>query len=342
MKHIVILTISAMILSFAGCKKVEDVNNEMPLETGVNPGPLYEASTFIRSFATFELLSAEIEQTTGFSLEDLIAYEKNIGFNSYGKVADQRMMEILRVVDYYEAMEDTILAATRAAAEIEQMLSQNATYIHMVTDDEGEISCETKYYRSPFRYVMNIDRMFRVDTLYFKVFEGGHASCGVSNLNALRNLSEAQFDLLEEDDPIFNVCKYDDGTKGGNHGPHKKITKTSGSNRVHVELTYVLYSRQWLTPGYKVDASFRVKTWSEKKVLFKWWSVQHTYTNNINARIMIGGNLKGGSDVGSNGGYKREKELCPIKGNFLSGIGSIYDASGYGKTPGITCNVNLN
>jgi hypothetical protein len=257
---------AAAMFSFVGCKKVEEINNNElpPAKTGTPPGG-GEASSSMRTFASFDLFSAEVEKTVAFTLAELVAYEQSINFNSYGKVADQRMEEILRIVDEYAMMEDTILAQTRLAQDIERLVV-SSTYLQMVTDKEGEISCETKYFRSPWRYVMNLDRMFKADTLYFKVFESGYASCGSANYTALRNMSEAQFDLLKEDDAIFDIVKYDDGGRG-NYGWSVSKTQTSGSNRVTVQLYFS--KTFWQKDNYyyntRIVGSYRAKIWSEKK-----------------------------------------------------------------------------
>jgi len=341
-RNIIFLTIAAAIISLTGCKKVEDVNNnDMLMTTTGNNGGGASGCPY-RTFATFDLFSAEVDKTTGFSYDELVAYEQSIKFDSYGKLADQAMMEVLKKVDVYMAMEDTIAAHGKALQE----LQLNTAFLQLVTEEDGEQSCETKYYRSTYRYVMNTDRVLKVDTLFYKVFEGGHASCGTSHYNALLNMSEAQFSLLGENDPIFNVFKYDDddGAKG-NYGKSVTRTTTSGKNRVHVNLKYLEFGpRVVFLNTVGLDGEFWVKTWSQHKTLGIWWNVQHTYTNDISAKLFINGSLRTGTDKGSNGGFKREKRLLSLREVFPNNPDPIYihSCSGYGKIPGITCYMNLN
>ena len=66
-------------------------------------------------------------------------------------------------------------AQTMNAKKLEQSLTANSEYLQLVIDSDGEQHFETKYFSSPYRYIMNRYNMFRVeDTIYFKVFEGGH------------------------------------------------------------------------------------------------------------------------------------------------------------------------
>jgi len=342
--NIILVVTLAAIISFAGCKKAEDINNsEMPLKAvGTQPG--IEASTTIRTFATFALLDAEVAKTIEFSYDDLVTYEQSIRFNSYGKVADQRMVEVLKEVDYYETMSDTVMATTMVTTMITQLLNQHSAYIHMVSDENGEQSCETKYFKSLYRYVMNMNRMFKVDTLYFKVFEGGHASCGASNYNALSNLTEQQFVLLDENDPIFDVFKYDDGGRGFYTYLYKK--ETSGKNRVQVSIEPMLYSKKYVGNGnWYIRGGYYVKTWGQHKTFGIWWNVKHNYTNDLTAKIAVGYSLRTGTDKGTTYGYKREKWML-----YLDETAYYYEnpevcistCSGYGKTPGITCYMNYN
>jgi len=295
----------------------------------------------MRMFATFDLFKAEVEQTTGFTYDELDAYERSIGFNSFGKIADQRMIELVKEVD---KMETTATSPIMAQARITQSLTANTTYLQIIADENGENSCETKYFRSPYRYVMNLERMFKVDTLYFKVFEEGHASCGISHYNDLRNLTDAQFSLLEETDTTFNVFKHASSGRG-NYGLYLAKTEISsdGKQKVTVELYYHQHSVIYWEYIMDLDAEFWVRTWGKHKWLGIWWDSHRTYTNNITLWVMVNGTLQSGSDVGSNGGYKRHKKLLSVH-NLYSYWPVIYinKSAGYGKIPAVTCYMNFN
>ena len=346
--NIILVVTLAAIISFAGCKKAEDVNNsEMPLKTtGTPPGT--EASSTIRTFANFDLLNAEVEKTTGFTYEQLVAYEQSIRFDSYGKMADQAMKPLSDIVEEAMATEEEE-SSTRGT--LIQMIEDSPRYIQIIIDEEGEEHVQTKYCGSSFRYVMNINRMFKVDTLYFKVFEGGHVSCATAYYNQLLSMSENDFSILESNG-IYDVFKYGEGDRG-NHGTYVKKGVKDGKTWLYVELVWSRsYLKKITLPGfedsYTVAGSFYVATWAEHLSCGKWWKVKHTYTNDITASIEIGGYSgcpkKTGSDKGTTTGQKRRTGyLVYINGDYYKGNNIyIHSSSGWGQKPNLRCYMNLN
>ena len=337
-RNIIFLTITAAIISLTGCKKVEDVNNgDVPMRNSSNSGDGMSTCPY-RTFSNFDLFNAEVEKTIGFTYDELVIYEQSINFNSFGKLADQAMMPLLRIVEEAIACEDEELS-TRSA--LEQMINANSQYLQIITDEDGEQSCETKYFRSTYRYVMNMDRIFKVDTFFFKVFEGGHASCGASHYNALLNLSESQFSLLEEGTgAIFNVFKYDGGDRG-NYGTSKKQTAVSGKNRVHVEIYCERSNYQNRPPNkYFAQVDLRARINGQHKWCGIWWPRQSTHTCDLTAKVKIGNIIKTGHKSGSSGGFSMNVALGSWVGEWTGSLPYIYSAYGYGKIPPVTCNIN--
>ena len=344
MKYIIV-TLSAAILCFAGCKKVEDINNNgmPPLKTGTPYGT--EASVSMRTFASADSLYAEMERTLGFTYAELDAYEQSIGFNSFGKIADQRMEAVLNMVERASIANTNAGASAAALAKIMQAISDNSQYLHIVIDENNEESCETKYFQSPYRYLMNADGMFQVDTTCVKVFAEGHASCGISHYNDLLNLSEAQFDLLEETDTTFNVFKYDDGNRG-NYGMEKEVStsngNSNGSQKVYVKIYYVPGIERANGQGLIITYScWRARTRALHKWCGIWWKSNRTYSQDITAQLVVHNTLYNGYCSGTRSGYYIDQVLVLFSGTYpIVPVRYIKNASGWGKVPAVTCYIN--
>jgi hypothetical protein len=339
MKKQFFLMIIAAIFAFVGCKKATEID-EAPLMSSLPPGGT-TVGTSIRSFPNNDALNVEVAKTLAFTYDELVAYEQSNSFNSFGKLAESAMMPV--IADIEEISEKEENAPNYRASEVLNLLNANSQFLHVITEDEEDY-CETKYHRSPYRYIMNSQCVFKVDTFYYKVFEGGHAYCGVSNYNRLFNMSEADFSALEDND-IFTVYKYSDNSRG-NYGHSVKRTNASGKEQVIVELYYVQIDRRMVSGCVKINGSFVVKTKGYRKALGIWWQVKRTCTNNISGTINVYNSTQSGSDNGTTFGYKREKVLSNISLTLPQGVNNeniyINSSSGYGKIPAVTCNMNLN
>jgi len=329
----ILTIIAAVAITFAGCNKMEETRND-----GFMP-PFKGPVLSIRSFADFNQLHSEIELINELTYDELLDYEATLHFSSFGKLADQAMMPILQQVEQaMEEDEDSSITST----ELEQLVSASSQYIHLVSDESGEVSCETKYFRSHYRYIMNSDRMFKVDTFYFKVFEGGHVSCGATYFNQLLSMSESTFSTLQSDS-IYNVFKYDDGGKGY-YGWYVERKSTCGKIRVLSALDYHEDKRIVFLSGVMiVNGGLWVRTWGHHKWAGIWWIAQRTYTNALTGKLYVNGTIKTGSDFGSNGGFKRERKLISTSDVTYYGnpLIYIYGASGSAYITGCTVDMSL-
>jgi len=212
----IILPLLAILFAFVSCKKEDNTDSLMHALPPIS----------IRSFPDIDALNVEVAKTLAFTYDDLVTYENSINFNSYGKLAEQAMMPILAKVETY--IEEGDIPQTRAT-ELQNILNANSQFLQLINDD-GEDYCETRYYRSSFRYIMNSQCVFKVDTFYYKVFEAGHVYCGASNYSSLLNMSESEFLTLQDND-VFTVYKYFNQKKG-NYGMSIEQTAKYGLNVV--------------------------------------------------------------------------------------------------------------
>jgi len=268
MKKLYLLTIFAVLFAFAGCKKASETDTLM--YSTPPGGPV--ANLSIRSFQNIDALNVEVVKTLAFTYEELVAYENSISFNSFGKLAEQAMMPILAKIEIYCLEEETPARTT----EVQNMLIANSKFLQVINND-GEDYCETRYYRSSFRYIMNSQCIFKVDTFYYKVFETGHVYCGVSNYSRLLNMSETEFSMLEDND-IFTVYKYPEPTRG-NYGKSIEKKAQSGQSIVKVNIDFTQESKQTVGNNdvYKVYWNVTVKGY----IRFLWINWPNKTTHEI-------------------------------------------------------------
>jgi len=318
-------TVIILSIAMTACKKEETTNpQDDVLKT---PG-----NSSMRIFNGFTEFHAEVEKTLAFSMEQLVAYEKSIGFDSYGKLADQAMNSAV------SSVENEMVSAF----ELPVFLNRNSNYLQTVTED-GEAYCETRYYNSPYRYVMNEDCMFQVDDLCFKVFENGHVSGDVSLYYDLLNLTEE--DLTRG--PVvgggdFTYFCYGGGGSGSGSGyGHKVVLRaTEGKERVKCKIYYAQSERRMIAGCVNITGALGVETKGYRKALAIWWNVKRTITNDLSACLHVYDNTNCGTDKGTTFGFKKEQTLLTFNKTLPSGVTNeniyISSISGTAKIPAVT------
>jgi len=260
MKKIILMIIAAAFV-FVGCKKEETLNSVLKSPENKE----------MRSFNNYDELKKEVEKIRNFSLDELEKYEIEIGFNSFGKLADKAMVPIMNDVENNRTNSPNLSRSS----------IQNSEFLQIVTMDDGEDYCETKYYQSSFRYIMNLNRMFKVENEYFKVFEGGHVSCHTDYYEKIVKLSETDFSILEDND-IFTVYKYPEPTRG-NYGKSLERTAQSGLHLIKANITWNQISKQTVGNNdiYTGEWNITTKTY----IRFLWINWPANQPNNINIQI---------------------------------------------------------
>jgi hypothetical protein len=339
----------ATALAFVGCKKVEEINAEL------TNGELIQKSFHgepMLSFKDFDELYDVLNKTYSYTLEELEKYEESIGFNSFGKLADQAMRPILNDVQNKKL----------TAGEVPQVLSRNSDFLQMA-DKNGESFCETKYYLSPFIYVMNRNGMFQVGKTCFKVFEGGHIYCDAEYYDELLNLTEDDFTkALSGTDVLLGIGDGNIGTfpytpdggggsgSGGGSGngygqTYEKYAKNADDDeRVYVRISYGEGMRRMVAGCLRIEGGYlEAKTWGKHKCLAIWWNSHRTHSQNISATLYVHGSSVSGNTSGTNLGYKVEGTLCSFTKTFPQGVTqpTIYISwlSGWGKVPAVTYDI---
>jgi len=322
------LILIAILFAITSCNKIDEIT-----DGGIFPPSKSSPQEQMRYFTDFEELKNEVDKTLGFSLDELIAYEKSIDFNSFGKLAELAMEPLLREVE----------SKTITSTRVSQVLSVNSELLQIVTDEDGDDVFETKCSKSPYRYIMNTNCMFQAEKLCYKVFEEGHVSCDAEYYNELFEMTEHDFATLESNEK-FCVFKYKSGAKG-NYGQQKEVKAEKDKEQVRVMFYYVQVYRTMINGQVCISGLFCVKTRGYQKALGTWWQVRRTCENDLTAYINVYQSVVSGKDKGSTLAYKREEVLRAINITLPVGVSSeniyIHSASGIGKTPPVTCVIEL-
>ena len=101
-----------------------------------------------------------IRLLSNMDFDELVEYESNLSFNSYGKTAYLLVEELTG---------DTTILSEEMLAQIEQYYPQ---YFIITTecDEDTDIIVDIRYDNTPFTFIMNEDRMFQVGDSVYKVY----------------------------------------------------------------------------------------------------------------------------------------------------------------------------
>ncbi|MDR3047423.1 MAG: hypothetical protein LBU51_07410 [Bacteroidales bacterium] len=239
------------------------------LKSGSGPSQVQLA---MRNFPTIDLLLNEIDKTIAFSFNELVNYEQSHNFSSFGRQADQVLYGI-----------DTNFLTSDAA--ILQIISQNSDYIQKV-EKNGEKYVETILYNNIFRYVVNSEKMVRVDTLLFKAFENGLITCHFNHYSELLQITENDFTKMQSNRTFTVIPKGGSSTvvpitTGFGWSQTREVTNSNGKEKVKIEAYFTRAIPDAMVNGqHHVTGKFVVKVRGYRKFLW-FWPAPRTLTANI-------------------------------------------------------------
>ena len=252
---------------------------------------------------------------------------KSIDFNSFGKLSEKIYNSI--------AEKDTNISFKALETEVEK-------YSEYLTLDNvaGEFYFDTKYSNSPFRYVMNQDKMFQVDTLLYKIFKEGFVTCSYEYIKQLQDLSEDQFETMQSDD-MFVVYKYN----RINHDVFISVDTNAikGKEKVRLQINNVETYKQSVQQQVNIYGLYSEKITGWRKFCC-WFNVKRHITANYNIRYsayLPTAPYSAVSNVSDQTVFKKHlTRLIPYYVVLPQGVTnasySISQATGYVKIPAVT------
>ncbi|MDR0830444.1 MAG: hypothetical protein LBN95_10105 [Prevotellaceae bacterium] len=173
---------AAVAVGMSACQKAELADNNLPVKQKATFAPV---SANIRVFNSDDDVLAEVNKIAEMSFVDLCAYENSFGFNSFGKNADFAY-DILKEQD----------ENFKSIADVRNALTIHSEYLQLLEDNE-EYTLETKLYDSPFKYIVNNEKMYQVQDTLVKVLENAVICAPIENYKILLSLDEAEIEYLK-------------------------------------------------------------------------------------------------------------------------------------------------
>ena len=138
-------------------------------------------STNMRCFNDFEELSKEIDQIATMPFDKLVDYEKSMGFNSFGKLADLAYKQFESDTLNYKSIQDAFL----------RIQKNYSNYLALSKiEKEEEYTLDIKLEDSPFKYIINEDRICQISDTLIKVLDCAVVYTDVSNFKELLSVTE--------------------------------------------------------------------------------------------------------------------------------------------------------
>ena len=170
----------------------------------------------ILSFNSQDDFASDLVLMNSMNQTELLVYQQEHGYQSYGVLCDSL---------YYEVAADSL--------NTDLVISKTNTYsdyLELVQDSENinEMVLMANFEQSPLYYLMNLDRMYIVDTMVYKVFKEGVLCANVSNTDNLKDI-----DLFSEADGMSGIISIGAGSGTGSGG-----SGSGGSGTSHDAGTY--------------------------------------------------------------------------------------------------------
>ena len=178
--HSILLGAIVIAVSLSGCGQNERFgsNEENPtLEAQWEPTVTMENGTEVLVFSSLEEFARfdcyDAEQRSAFSQRN---YDR---FKSYADICEE----------IYESLD---FESCKSFEDIVALVEENNEYLEMVTDEEGEHFVHTKFFYSPYKHIMNKDRIFFIEDYLYKVYDNAVLYVQKRNFKELMNLENLE------------------------------------------------------------------------------------------------------------------------------------------------------
>lgn len=225
-----------------------------------------EVDNGLKSFENYDELYEELETVNNLTIDELIDYEDAQDFNSFGKISD---------LLYFEFLEDS----TATFSEVLEFIKLHPKYVELVIESDTSF---VPTYETSLRYIMNDDRMFKVQDTLFKVFNSGIVSTLYENYDELLHLEDKDLNNLDEG---YYFAPY----SNSKYGNQVIFQNTVGNERIRIVFGYVVINYQLVMGG--VFESFKLESLVRPfhKFTFYWHYAKRTISTNYSFTFRFNG-----------------------------------------------------
>lgn len=223
-----------------------------------------EVDNGLKSFDNYDELYEELETVNNLTIDELIDYEDAQNFNSFGKISDQL---------YFNFLEDS----TATFSEVIDFIKLHPKYVELVTESDTSF---VPTYETSLRYIMNDDRIFKVQDTLFKVFKAGIVSTLFANYDKLLDLEDKDLNSL---DVGFYFAPISSSK------PIWNFQNQNGNEAIKIKFGYGVISYQPLSGG--VIENFRIESQVRPyhKFSFYWHYAKRTISTNYSFSVFYNG-----------------------------------------------------
>jgi hypothetical protein len=163
------ITLLFIVITIGSCQK--DLNQSF--STG-------NKNDQVLNFNSKEELNKMISLTLKMPISERKQWAIDNKFQSFGVKCDEIYLNAN--VETYKSIE-----------QFKDLISKNSDYLYLEEVSNAEYSLETKYGRSPYRYIMNNDHLFQVNDTVYKVLENSIVKTHINNIVDLSSINENNY-----------------------------------------------------------------------------------------------------------------------------------------------------
>lgn len=174
-----------------------------------------------------------------FSHKELKAYELSNGYESFGRACE----------DLYYSIDPKDF---KSVDQIKQYVEKHKEYLQLIEGSDGELTLEVVDHNNPYRYFINTDRLFQIDTVVYKVVGDYIMSAPISSISKLKSINLGNISSIKSDTEVhlmnYKIAEPSDRLKdatyncGTNPGDGQV---TNGSERVITTLGIYMDDVVW-------------------------------------------------------------------------------------------------
>lgn len=259
-KHIILFPTILFLFLFTSCQE----DNALEVDKVGNDFLVLAPDETIHEYTNKTLTS---------SLKELTQLEESRGFTSFGRRADELYQEALNF--HFDSPE-----------RLKSFVQKNNRYLQIIEDDNGELTFETRLYKSGTRYLANLDGIYKFDGMATKLFEEGSAQIVSEQIQYLYQMDENDFSAkkFKDEGMKFNTSRSEllqTEDVANNCGIKRSGSKTSGNKRVRILIEmYYTY-----TVAGNNEPYLNLKAWAQNRTLGIWFNTNYTINSLFNVSV---------------------------------------------------------
>jgi len=145
---------------------------------------------FVPQFSSMEEVNSTISMLINMNQNERIEWEKAHGYKSFHTKCEEVYAKVMAIE--FESQKEAL-----------EKIAEYPDYLQIL-ENNGELEVESVLYNSIFKYIIDENGFFRVENMFYKVYDQGIVGTTKSNLQSLRELDGSEINSIKSD-PSFDV-----------------------------------------------------------------------------------------------------------------------------------------